>query len=60
MSGIDVGSNKIRKGSANAIEKFVESNGGSVSAEVRNIVDEIAVKGDTPLVVADSKQVWEL
>ena len=57
MSGVDVGHEQIRKGATNAIEKYIESNGGSVPAEIRNIVDEIAVKGDTPLVVASNTQV---
>ena len=57
MSGVDAGLKKIRKGSTNAIEKFVTNNGGSVPAEIKNIVDEIAVKGDTPLVVASNTQV---
>ncbi|MGO9387750.1 MAG: potassium-transporting ATPase subunit KdpB [Methanobacterium sp.] len=57
MSGVDVGSNKIRKGATNAIEQFVISNGGNVPAEIRSIVDEIAVKGDTPLVVASNIQI---
>jgi len=57
MSGVDVGHEQIRKGATNAIEKYIESNGGSVPAEIRSIVDEIAVKGDTPLVVASNTQV---
>ena len=28
MSGVDMGTNKIRKGSADAIEEFVTENGG--------------------------------
>lgn len=54
MSGIDTSSNKIRKGSANAIGKFVEDNGGYVPDEIKGIVEEISVKGDTPLVVASN------
>ena len=57
MSGVDVGHEQIRKGATNAIEKYIESNGGSVPAEIRSMVDEIAVKGDTPLVVASNTQV---
>lgn len=57
MSGVDVGSNKIRKGSTDAIEKFVESNGGSVSPEIKRTVEQVSVKGDTPLVVAKNENV---
>lgn len=57
MSGLDVGSSKIRKGSSEAIGKFVESNGGSVSQEIKRIVEQVSVKGDTPLVVADENKV---
>ncbi len=53
MSGVDIGSNKIRKGSADAIEEFVSNNGGMVSEDVNKVVEKISVKGDTPLVVAN-------
>jgi len=53
MSGVDIGSRKIRKGSAAAIEDFVRSNGGSVTDEMQSIIREISQKGDTPLAVAD-------
>lgn len=57
MSGVDIGSKKIRKGSADAVKKFVESNGGNVTVEIKKVVEQISVKGDTPLVVADYNQV---
>ena len=57
MSGIDEGSNKIRKGSAEAIQKFVESNGGFISAEIKMSIEKVAVKGDTPLVVAVNERI---
>lgn len=57
MSGVDIGSKRIRKGSADAVKKFVESNGGSVSAETIKVVEQVSVKGDTPLVVADFNKV---
>jgi K+-transporting ATPase ATPase B chain len=52
MSGVDLGGKKIRKGSTDAIEKWVTEHGGSIPAEVRNMVDEVARSGGTPLVVA--------
>lgn len=53
MSGVDIGSSEIRKGSADAIEEFVTSNGSSVSEEIKKVVGDVSVKGDTPLVVAN-------
>jgi K+-transporting ATPase ATPase B chain len=57
MSGVDIGSKKIRKGSSDAIGRFIEANGGNISTEIKQIVEKISVKGDTPLVVADSNKV---
>ena len=57
MSGINIGSNKIRKGSADAIEEFIQNHNENVSDEIKKVVEEISVKGDTPLVVANEKGV---
>jgi K+-transporting ATPase ATPase B chain len=53
MSGIDFDGLQIRKGAADAIEKYVAGFGGSVPTELRPIVDRIARSGGTPLVVAE-------
>jgi potassium-transporting ATPase ATP-binding subunit len=53
MSGIDLDGRRIRKGAGDAIEKYVTSNGGTVPPELRDIVERIARKGGTPLVVAE-------
>ncbi|HEX7476613.1 MAG TPA: potassium-transporting ATPase subunit KdpB [Polyangiales bacterium] len=53
MSGVDLGERKIRKGAADAVERFVKEQGGSFPGELRAAVDEIAKLGATPLVVAD-------
>ncbi len=53
MSGVDVGQRHIRKGAADAVKRFVESNGGAWPADVQSIVEGIAREGGTPLVVAD-------
>lgn len=58
MSGIDVGTNKIRKGAANSIEKFAEIHECAMPADVREIVNEVSKNGDTPLVVADCSGVF--
>ncbi|HZY61287.1 MAG TPA: potassium-transporting ATPase subunit KdpB [Edaphobacter sp.] len=57
MSGVNIGKTAIRKGSADAITKFVEERGGAVPKDVRTAVDTIARSGGTPLVVARGSQV---
>ncbi len=57
MSGVDMGQRKIRKGAADAIERFVKACGGTLKPEVRHLVDEVAKQGATPLVVADGDRV---
>jgi potassium-transporting ATPase ATP-binding subunit len=54
MSGIDLADGKhIRKGAPDAIIKFVESMNGGVPDDLQSLVDSVASKGATPLVVAD-------
>jgi len=57
MSGVDIGNRKIRKGAADAIVRFVREEGGAVSPELTRIVEEIARRGGTPLVVAENARV---
>jgi K+-transporting ATPase ATPase B chain len=57
MSGVDVGEREIRKGAATAIRQYVESKGFTYPAAVSQVVDEIARKGSTPLVVSDQGRV---
>ncbi len=54
MSGVDWEGRQIRKGAASAVRAFVESHGGMLPAAVEQIVDEIARRGATPLVVAQA------
>ncbi|WP_082716033.1 potassium-transporting ATPase subunit KdpB, partial [Burkholderia sp. BDU5] len=53
MSGVDLPGREIRKGAADAIKRYMEARNGSVPAEVDSIVNEIARRGSTPLVVAE-------
>jgi potassium-transporting ATPase ATP-binding subunit len=53
MSGVDLDGRRIRKGAADAIEKFLVEQGSSMPAELRQQVDRIAREGGTPLVVAE-------
>ncbi len=53
MSGLDIDGRQVRKGAADAIERYVIGNGGTIAPELRPIVDRIARSGGTPLVVAE-------
>ena len=54
MSGVDLPGTKIRKGSADAITKFLEQQGSGMPRKVTDKVEEIARLGGTPLVVAEN------
>ena len=58
MSGVNVEERELRKGAADAIERFVAASGGSFPEEVRTVVKEVSKKGATPLVVADGEKVF--
>lgn len=53
MSGVNIEGRKIRKGAADAIRSWVEELGGQFPEEVRKLVDDVARRGSTPLVVAE-------
>lgn len=57
MSGVDYEENEIRKGAADAIKAYVVKNGGIFSRECEDVVQSIASKGGTPLVVAKNHKV---
>jgi potassium-transporting ATPase ATP-binding subunit len=62
MSGVDIpdGSStqrSIRKGAAEAIKIFITEQKGMFSKEVQSVVEELARKGSTPLVVAENNKV---
>jgi K+-transporting ATPase ATPase B chain len=57
MSGVDLEESQIRKGAADAIRAWVESKGGRYPAETGSLVDEVARRGSTPLVVAKDTKV---
>src|SRR5208283_38787 len=58
MSGIDFsGGRQIRKGAADAVFEFVHNNRGTVPPEINAIINDVARKGATPLVVADDSHV---
>ena len=63
MSGVDFRANdgrpvrQIRKGAADAVHQYVETQGGHFPLDVKDLVDAIARSGGTPLVVAENAQV---
>lgn len=52
MSGVDFGGHEIRKGAADAVKSYVESHGGTYSAQCAGIVEDVSRAGGTPLLVA--------
>jgi potassium-transporting ATPase ATP-binding subunit len=54
MSGVDLPGSHIRKGSADAIARFLEQQGSNLPRQVTDRVEEIARMGGTPLVVAEN------
>ncbi|MEO8674522.1 MAG: potassium-transporting ATPase subunit KdpB [Casimicrobiaceae bacterium] len=57
MSGVNIGERRIRKGAVDAIRAFVDAAGGKLSPAVDKMVDDVARRGSTPLVVADGSRV---
>ena len=57
MSGINVDGRTIRKGSVDAIRRYIEANHGHFPAQVDKLVEEVARSGGTPLVVAEEHRV---
>ncbi len=57
MSGVNFGGRQIRKGAAEAVERWAAQMGGSPPAGLDQIVEQIARAGSTPLVVAEGPEV---
>ncbi len=55
MSGVDFDGREVRKGAADAIQKYLNGNGNHVSKDLNDIVTKISREGGTPLVVADDR-----
>jgi K+-transporting ATPase ATPase B chain len=54
MSGVNLPGSRIRKGSVDAISRFLEEQGTQLPKKVRDAVEEVARLGGTPLVVAEN------
>ncbi|KAA1179751.1 potassium-transporting ATPase subunit KdpB [Photorhabdus heterorhabditis] len=57
MSGVNVENRLIRKGSVDAIRRHIEINHGKFPEAVEVLVQNVARKGGTPLVVAENQRV---
>jgi potassium-transporting ATPase ATP-binding subunit len=56
MSGVDLDGREIRKGSVDAITKYLAQHGTALPKAVTATVEQIARSGGTPLVVADNQR----
>jgi K+-transporting ATPase ATPase B chain len=56
MSGVNLADREIRKGAADAIRTYVTAGGGSFPDDVNATVEQVARRGSTPLVVAETVQ----
>ncbi|MDO8328866.1 MAG: potassium-transporting ATPase subunit KdpB [Fluviicoccus sp.] len=56
MSGVNVLHRQIRKGAVDAIRQHLILQGSALPAEVSRMVDDVARRGSTPLVVADGSR----
>ncbi|TAN25146.1 MAG: K(+)-transporting ATPase subunit B [Actinomycetota bacterium] len=57
MSGINLDGREIRKGATEAVRHWVTQQGGTPSAELDHVAEQIAMSGATPLAVADGPQI---
>lgn len=55
MSGVNFDSREIRKGAADAIQKYLGSGSNHLLDELKSIVERISRQGGTPLVVAEDR-----
>jgi len=56
MSGVKVEGREIWKGAVDAIEGYLQSQGEALNPEIKNIANDIAKNGATPLVVVENLQ----
>jgi K+-transporting ATPase ATPase B chain len=57
MSGVDFNGTRLRKGAGDAIEAWVQAEGGRPPAQLRAELDRIGREGGTPLAVARNERV---
>lgn len=57
MSGVNMAGRQIRKGAVDAIRNYIEEQNGKFPADLQKLVDDVARRGSTPLVVAEGTKV---
>jgi len=57
MSGVNINRIEIRKGSVEAMERYIKEKGGTMPDDVKQASEHIAKSGGTPLVVAKGKKI---
>ena len=57
MSGLDIGERRIRKGAGDSVKRWVVEQGGTIPADLDEIVERVSRAGSTPLVVADGADI---
>lgn len=53
MSGVDIDGHKLRKGASGSVADWIRAEGGTVPAELGDIVASISAAGGTPLAVGE-------
>jgi potassium-transporting ATPase ATP-binding subunit len=53
MSGVDMGERHIRKGSLDAVERYLDSIGSHLPTAVKRMAEDVARRGATPLIVTE-------
>jgi K+-transporting ATPase ATPase B chain len=53
MSGVDADGYQVRKGAGDAVVAWVRQQGGSMSPDLEQAIQRVAMEGGTPLVVAE-------
>ena len=54
MSGVDIGEERIRKGSTDAVEKFTQQ---AIPEDLKKTVQKYCEQGGTPLIVCDNRRI---
>jgi K+-transporting ATPase ATPase B chain len=57
MSGVDINSNRLRKGATDSIVQFVKEQGGTAPNGLKEIAERVSRQGGTPLAVANGQKV---
>ncbi|NTU44018.1 MAG: potassium-transporting ATPase subunit KdpB [Chlorobiaceae bacterium] len=57
LSGMDMADGRqLRKGAGDAVQQYIKDQAGTIPGELQEIIDVVARKGMTPLVVADGNK----